>query len=120
MDMTGKRRGEGQIGLIIGLIVLFVVGYAAFKVVPIHISGNAVFDIMNEQANFGGMKPLDKIRWEITRKAEEENVPLAPTDLKVYHKGAMIVIEAKWTQTIDVLGYKYVYNFDRRVEKPVF
>ena len=83
-------------------------------------SGNAVFDIMNEQANFAGMKQLDKIRWEITKKAEEENVPLAPADLKVYNKGAMVVIEAKWTQTIDVLGYKYVYVFDRRVEKPVF
>ncbi|HKC25162.1 MAG TPA: hypothetical protein VKF32_10495 [Thermoanaerobaculia bacterium] len=114
------RRGEGPLGLIIGLALLIVVTMALFKIVPLHIHGNEVYDVMNEQANFGGMKQLDKIQYEIFRKAEEVGVPLQKDEIKVLHRGPFVVITAKYQETVDVFGYKYVYTFDRKVEKPVF
>jgi hypothetical protein len=117
---SDPRRGEGPLGLIIGLALLFVVGTALFKIVPLHIHGNEIYDVMNEQANFGGMKQLDKIQYEIFRKVEELGVPLTREEIKVMHRGPWIVIEAKYKESVDVFGYKYVYDFDRKVEKPVF
>jgi hypothetical protein len=114
------RRGEGPLGLVIGLALLFVVGTALFKIVPLHIHGNEIYDVMNEQANFGGMKALDKIQYEIFRRAEEINIPLTLQDIKVQHRGPWIIIQANYQEKVDVFGYKYVYVFDKKVEKPVF
>jgi hypothetical protein len=118
--MAARRRGEGAIGLIVGLVLVGVVTVALFKIVPLHIHGNEVLDAMQEQANFGGLKQLDKIQWEIFRRGEEAGVPLPLQEIKVMHRGQNIVITAKYTQTVDVFGYKYVYNFDKTVEKPTF
>lgn len=122
--MRGRRgksaRGEGALGLIVGLALLFVVASILFKVVPVHINGNEIMDVMNEQANFGGMKRLDLIQYEIFRKAEENGIPLPREEIKVIHRGGSIVISAKYEETVDIFGYKYKYKFDRKVEKPVF
>ena len=118
--LRDPRRGEGPLGLVIGLALLFVVVTALWKIVPLHIHGNEIFDVMNEQANFGSMKPLDKIQYEIFRKVEEVGAPLPKDEIKVQHRGPMIVITAKYQETVDVFGYKYVYVFDKKVEKPVF
>jgi hypothetical protein len=117
---SNPRRGEGPLGLVIGLALLIVVTMALFKIVPLHIHGNEVYDAMNEQANFGGMKQLDKIQYEIFRKAEEVGAPLPKDEIKVIHRGPFIVITAKYQDSVEVFGYKYVYTFDRKVEKPVF
>ena len=117
---SNPRRGEGPLGLVIGLALLFVVVTALWKIVPLHIHGNEIYDVMNEQANFGSMKPTDKIQYEIFRKVEEVGAPLPKEEIKVSHRGQSIVITAKYQQTVDVFGYKYVYTFDKTVDKPTF
>ena len=120
MTRTRRTRGEGAFGLIVGLALLFVTVVALSKILPLHIHGNEIFDMMNEQANFGGMKRLDLIRDEIWRKAQEVGAPLPKEDIKVSHRGPYVIITAQYSETVDVFGYKYVYTFDRKVEKPVF
>ena len=115
-----RRRGEGAFNLIIGLAVLFVVGVAGFRVIPLHIRGSEIHDAMNEAANFGGLKPLDKLRYEVFTKAQENRVPLQMNDIKVERSGPYIIISAKYDQTVDVFGLKYTYHFDKKVEKLVF
>jgi hypothetical protein len=122
METSGarRRRGEGAFNLILGLAVLFVVVVAGAKIVPLHIRGNEVFDSMNEAANFGGLKGLDKLQYEIFTKAQENRVPIEMSAIKVERSGPYIVVSAKYDQTVDVFGFKYTYHFDRRVEKLVF
>ena len=115
-----RRRGEGAFNLIIGLAVLFVVGVAGFRVIPLHIRGSEIHDAMNEAANFGGLKPLDKLRYEVFTKAQENRVPLPMNNIKVERSGPYIIISAKYDQTVDVFGLKYTYHFDKKVEKLVF
>ena len=117
-----KARGEGALGLIVGLALLIAVSVVLFKIVPLHIHGNEMYDIMQEQANFASMKPLDKIQWEIFRKGEEVLPPnaLPLSEIKVVHKGQAVYVSAKYKEEVDVFGYHYVYNFDRSVEKPTF
>ena len=118
---TRRRRGEGAFNLIIGLAVLFVVGVAGFRVIPLHIRGSEIHDAMNEAANFGGLKPLDRLRYEVFQKAQENHVPeLLQSEIKVERSGPYIIIRAKYDQTVDVFGLKYTYHFDKKVEKLVF
>lgn len=117
---TRFRRGEGAIGLIVGLGVLFVVVVAIVRILPLHIHGNEILDAMNEAANFGGMKGADKLQMDIYRKAQNVRVPLKLEAIRIERRGTYINISAQYEQTADIFGYKYVYKFDKKVEKPVF
>lgn len=116
----GSRRGEGAFGLVVGLAILFVVVVGCVRIVPLHIHGNEVLDAMNEAANFGGLKPLEKLQMDIYLRAQGAKVPLKIEAIRVERNGTYIAISAKYEQTADIFGYKYIYRFDKRVEKPVF
>jgi hypothetical protein len=114
------RRGEGAFGLVVGLAILFVVVVGLVRIVPLHVHGNVVLDAMNEAANFGGVKGLDKLQMDVYLRAQDARVPLKLEAIHVEKNGTYIAVSARYEQTVDVLGYKYVYKFDKRVEKPVF
>ena len=91
------------------------------RIVPLHIHGNEVLDAMNEAANFGGLKAA--------REAPDGHLPARRRTrrsrsrceaIRVESSGTYIVISARYEQTADIFGYKYVYTFDKKVEKPVF
>ena len=65
MRGASHRRGEGAFGAIVSIVILIVAGIALVKIVPLHIAGNAVYDAMSEQANFGGLKTFDKLAYEV-------------------------------------------------------
>ena len=75
-QVRNRMRGEGAFGTIVGIALVVLVGIALFKIVPLHIAGNKVLDAMSEQANFAGVKPLDKIQYEIFVAAQEAGTPL--------------------------------------------
>jgi hypothetical protein len=116
----GRRRGEGAFGAVVGIAILVVTCIAAFKILPLHIKGNDVYDAMTEAANFGNLKPEDRLRWDIHQRAVEAQVPLPIDEIKISKGNGQIRISAKYEMTVDVLGYKYRYAFDRFVEKPTF
>jgi hypothetical protein len=120
MSIRNRIRGEGAFGTIFGIAVVVLVGIALFKIVPLHIAGNRVLDAMTEQANFAGVKPLDKIQYEIFVVAQEAGTPLALQEIKIRRQSTDIIVEAKYIQKVSVLGYQYAYVFDRSVQKPVF
>jgi len=116
----GSRRGEGSFGLIVGLAVLVAVVVGCVKIVPLYIHGNEVLDAMNEAANFGGLKPMEKLQMDVYLRAQDARVPLKLEAIRVERSGSYITITARYEQTAEIFGYKYVYKFDKRVEKPVF
>ena len=117
-----RNRGEGAFGLIVGLLILSGVVVALFKIVPLHVHGNEVRDAMNEAANFGGLKPLEKLRMDVYLKAQDAKVPLQMQDIHVDKNGQYIVIAARYQQTVSVFAClpPYTYKFDERVEKMIF
>jgi hypothetical protein len=114
------ERGEGMVGLLIGFAVLFVVVTAGIKIIPLHIRGAEMLDAMNETANFAGLKPPDRLQQDLFSRAEDARVPVALQDISVIRNGPYIVVQVKYQETVDIFGYKYVYNFDKKVEKLVF
>ena len=105
MSSRTRTRGEGAFGTIVGIALVVVVGIALFKIVPLHYAGNKVKDAMSEQANFAGMKPPDKIQYEIFVIAQEAGTPLTLQDIKIRRHGSDVIVEAKYIQKVSVLGY---------------
>jgi hypothetical protein len=109
-----------MVGLLIALVVVFVVVTAGIKIIPLHIHGAEMIDAMNEVANFGGLRPIEKLRDELLSRAQEIRVPIKPQDVSVVRNGGYIVVQMRYQETVEVFTYKYVYNFDKKVEKLVF
>ena len=57
---------------------------------------------------------------DVYLRAQDAKVPLKIEAILVERSGTYIAVSAKYEQTVDIFGYKYVYRFDKRVEKPVF
>jgi hypothetical protein len=122
--MRGNRRARGaaNIGCIVWLLVIALVGYVLYKVVPVKIATSTFYDTMQEQAAFGSIKSQQQIEYEILRKAEQLKLPVTKENLKITKSREAIQVEAHYEMVIDFFGgaYKYVWKFDPVVARPLF
>jgi hypothetical protein len=122
MRRTRGIRGAANVGCIIWLVILALVGYVLYKVVPVKVASAEFFDTMQEQASFGSIKDPKFIEYEILKKAEDLRLPVKKENLKITKMRESIKIEAHYEITIDFFGgsYKYVWKFDPVVIRPLF
>lgn len=122
--MRGRRqeRGKTSFGCIVWLIIVALVGYFLWKVVPVKVATSTFHDVMTEQAAFGSIKSVPQIEYEILRRARELNIPVTKENLKITRVRESIKIEAHYTITLEFFGgaYTYVWRFDPLVERPLF
>ena len=117
----GGRRGT-NVGCMIWLVLLGIVGYLMWKIVPVKIATSEFYDTMQEQAAFGSIKDPKFIEFEILRKADELKLPIKKENLKITKSREAITVEAHYVVTIDFFNgaYKYVLKFDPVVMRPLF
>lgn len=122
MARTRSARGAGNIGCVLWLVVIVLVGHVLWKVVPVKIRTSTFYDTMQEQASFGSIKSVQAIEWEVLRRAEELRIPVTKENLKVTRARNAVTVEAHYTITVEFFGgaYKYVWKFDQVVERPTF
>ncbi len=122
MRRTRGIRGGANIGCMIWLVILGLVGYVLYKVVPVKMASSEFFDAMQEQASFGSIKDQKFIEYEILKKAEELQIPVKKDNLKITKTNNAIKVEAHYEMTIDFFNgaYKYVWKFDPVVLRPLF
>ncbi len=122
MNRSRSVRGAANVGCIVWLVILGVVGYVLYKVVPVKIATSEFYDVMQEQASFGSIKDVKFIEFEILRKAQELQIPVTKDNLKVTRSREALTVEAHYEITIDFFNgaYKYVWKFDPVVVRPTF
>jgi hypothetical protein len=122
MARTRSARGAGNIGCLLWLVVIVLVGHVLWKVVPVKIRTSTFYDSMQEQASFGSIKSVQAIEWEVLRRAEELRIPVTKENLKVTRARNSVTVEAHYTIPIELFGgaYKYIWKFDQVVERPTF
>jgi len=122
--MKGSRgeQGKANIGCIIWLAIVVLVGYGLYKIVPVKIASSTFYDAMQEQASFGSIKSVQAIEYEILRRAQELDIPVTKENLTIKKVRESITIEAHYEITIDFFNgaYKYVWKFDPVVTRPLF
>ncbi len=122
MKRSRSVRGSANVGCIVWLVILGLVGYVLWKVVPVKIASSEFYDVMQEQAAFGSIKDPKFIEFEILRRAGELQIPVTKDNLKITRGREAITVEAHYEMTIDFFNgaYKYVWKFDPVVIRPLF
>jgi hypothetical protein len=122
------QRGEGKFGCIVSLLVLGVLGGAAYKAVPVYYGNSELIDACDGIASGASMKPLETIDREVKDKARELGVTEALTDKGAIRvtktggdSGGTCTITLRYKRTIDFYGaYKWTLVTDKRISKPIF
>ena len=119
---TRAQRGKVGFGCVVWLVILGLVAYVLFKVVPVKVATSTFYDTMQEQASFGSIKSVPQIENDILRKAQALELPVGKENLVIRKARESITIEAHYEITIDFFNgaYKYVWKFDPVVSRPLF
>ncbi len=123
-----QQRGEGKIGCIVSILVLGVLGAAAFKAVPVYYGNSELIDACDFIASGASRKPLETVEREVKDKARDLGVLEALSTknaIRVTKAGSGEVgnctITLRYKRTIDFYGvYKYTLETDKRITKPIF
>jgi hypothetical protein len=123
-----KQRGEGKIGCIFTLLILGVVGAAAFKAIPVYYGNSELIDACDFIASGSSGKPVEIVEKEVRDKARELGVieVLASKGaIRVSKTGTAdngtCTITLRYKRTIDFYGiYKWTLETDKRISKPIF
>ena len=122
MTRTRGDRGEGRVGCVIWVLVVGLIGYCLYQIVPAKIANSSFDDAMTEQASFGSIKSVKQIEYDLLQKANDLGVPVTKDNLIITKTREKITIEAHYTVEIVFFGgaYKYVWKRDPLVERPLF
>ena len=115
-----RERGEGQLGCVIGLILLAAAIFVAYKIIPVKVAAADFRREVIDEARSAGRHNDARIRASIMNKAEELELPVKQENLKVVRRNNSIKIEVEYTVPIDLLGYIYENKFHHVAENPIF
>lgn len=120
MRRTGMQRGEGQLGCIVGLIILVIASYIAYKVIPVKVRSAEVRGIAVDAARSAGRFDDRQIRRMITDKARDNRLPVSDKNIKIRRTGSSIRLEVDYTVPVEFPGYTHQWRFNHVVENPIF
>lgn len=122
MRRTRGARGAASFGCIIWLVILGLLTYALFKIVPVKIQNSAFADFLQEESSFGSIKSVAQLQAEILARAKELQIPVDRDNLTIKKTRESITIEAHYQMTVDFFNgaYKYVWKFDPVYTRPIF
>src|ERR1700747_58687 len=107
MRVSRREKGEGQLGCIIGLIILAIGVFIAWKVIPVKVRAADLRQEIVDDAKSAGMMNEEKIRASILAKARENQLPVNDDNVKISRGANQITIEVDYVVPIEFPGYIY-------------
>ncbi|MCU0293929.1 MAG: hypothetical protein MUF10_18425 [Thermoanaerobaculaceae bacterium] len=124
-----SERGEGKVGCVIGLIILAIALWVGIKFIPVRVAVASLQDFVEETAQKAGLlregsqegdTREKQIIYLITRKADEERLPVKADNIEVRVNNQRCIIVVKYRVTIDFGFYKYDWNVEHNVDRILF
>jgi hypothetical protein len=107
------ERGEGRLKTIVFVVVVVVLIYVGFKVVPPYVSEYQLVDKMQEQAKFGVVNRYseEQIRDSIFKVVQDLDIPAKREDIKVAVSQSIVKISMEYTVPVNLLFYSTELHF---------
>lgn len=120
MRKIGRERGESQLGCLIGLILLALAIFVAWKMVPVKVKAAELRQTVVDEAKSAGTHNDDRIRGAILAKAREDNLPVTEDDIKIVRSNSEITVTVTYTIPIVFPGYTYNWHLEHEAKNPIF
>ncbi len=110
----GPERGGSKINMLFTLVFVGAMVFAGIKVVPPYLENYQFQDSIETEARFAiaNTKPVDEIRDDIWRKAQDLSIPLEKKeDIKVSVDRSSVSISADYSVRVDLIIYQFDLQF---------
>jgi len=119
MRKNRRERGEGQFGCLVGLILLAVAIFVAWKMIPVKVKAAEIRQTVVNEAHSAGTHNDDRIRGVILAKAREDNLPITAEDITIVRGNGEITVTVDYTVPIQFPGYTYNWHLHPEERAPI-
>ena len=112
------ERGEGRLKGIVILVVVVLMIYSAFKIVPAYVNEYQLADSMKEQSRYAMVNHYteDQIRENIYKVMLDLDIPAKKEDIKIVSNLNVVKISLEYTVPVDLLMYHLDLHFSPNSE----
>lgn len=116
-----RERGEGNLKLIIWLVIFVLVGYVLFKIVPPYVNDYQLRDTLQTESRFfaAHQKTAEQVRATVWNEVQSLKIPAQREDITVSDAMRTAHVEVKYTVVVELPGYTLNLNFDPSAESPI-
>lgn len=123
-----RQRGEGKVGCLVSLLLLGVLGAAAFKAVPVYYGNSELVDACGFIASGASRKPVEVLEREVKEKARSLGVNELLADKTALRitkasngESGTCTITLRYVQVIDFYGvYQWSLTTEKQITKPIY
>ena len=120
MRFSRRERGEGQFGCLVGLALLAVGIFIAWKMIPVKVRAAEIRAVVVDEAKSAGTHNDQVIMRNILRKAREDDMPITEDDVKIRRGNNEITVEVNYVVPIEFPGYTYRWHINHTANNPIF
>jgi hypothetical protein len=112
---TARRgeRGEGKLKAVFYTVIIVLLVYSAFKIIPVYVQDYQLSDKMQETARFAVVNRYseDQIRDTIFKEIQSLEIPVKREDIKVSSSQSVVRISVDYTVPVDLFFYHMDLHF---------
>ena len=120
MRKSRYERGENQFGCLLGLILLGIAIFVAWKMIPVKVTAAEMRQTVVDEAKSAGTHNDDRIRAAIMAKAREDNLPITEENITIKRAAGEITVTVTYTVPIVFPGYTYNWHLEHTAQNPIF
>ena len=120
MRLRHRERGEGQLGCLVGLILLAIGIFVAWKMIPVKVRAAELRQMVVDEAKSAGTHNDGRIRDFILNKARENDLPVSEENIKITRAHAEITVDVEYDVPIQFPGFVYKWHQHHHAQNPIF
>jgi hypothetical protein len=120
MRMSRRERGESKLGCLVGLIVLGLAIFVAWKMIPAKVKAAELRQTVVDEAKSAGTHNDERIKAAILAQAREDNLPVTEENITIVRSSGEITVTVVYTIPIVFPGYTYNWHLEHEAKNPIF
>jgi hypothetical protein len=120
MRRNRRESGEGQIGCLIGVVLLLLAVYVAWRVIPVKVRAADLRQTIVDETKSATIHSDAQIMKYILAKAADVELPVTEDNIKINRRTNDISVDVEYTVPIEFPGYTYQWHIHNRAENPIF
>jgi len=120
MRLRRRERGEGRLGCLVGLILLAIAVFIAWKMIPVKVKAAEMRQVVVDEAKAAGTHNDEKIKGAIMQKVFDTKLPVTEEDVHITRANGEITVDVEYDVPIDFPGFTYKWHQHHHANNPIF